>query len=121
MIAVENGFIQGRFKKKKALDVFIILNYLFLSLDIAYAHSVNAFSHWGEWIPLYFCIIATIVLGLNFTYIKNYKLFLSPLIGLCSIIIGIWGVIFHLESQFFQESSLKSLVYTAPFVAPLSP
>ena len=33
---------------------------------------------------------------------------------------GLAGVIYHLESQFFQNQSLKSLIYTAPFIAPLS-
>ncbi|MBZ0258685.1 hypothetical protein K8I31_21650, partial [bacterium] len=34
--------------------------------------------------------------------------------------IGVAGLYFHLVSQFFQEFSISSLVYTAPFVAPLA-
>ena len=40
--------------------------------------------------------------------------------GWCSVGIGIWGMIFHLNSQFFADFTIKSLVYTAPFVAPLA-
>jgi hypothetical protein len=35
-------------------------------------------------------------------------------------VVGITGLILHLESRFFYENTLESLVYTAPFAAPLS-
>ena len=41
-------------------------------------------------------------------------------VGWCSVGIGIWGLVFHLNSQFFTDFTIKSLVYTAPFVAPLA-
>ncbi len=34
--------------------------------------------------------------------------------------VGIVGLIFHLESRFFREETLESLVYAAPFAAPLA-
>ncbi len=34
--------------------------------------------------------------------------------------LGIIGLIFHLESRFFREETLESLVYAAPFAAPLA-
>ncbi len=114
--------ITKTFKSKKTLtlNIFIIINYLGLIFDILYAHSINKFAHWGEYIPLYFCIIATLVIPLSLTLKDKVKNVTLITISIVSIFIGIWGVIFHLESQFFQDISLKSLVYTAPFVAPLS-
>ena len=41
-------------------------------------------------------------------------------VGGVSVAIGIAGLIYHLKSQFFEELTIKSLVYTAPFAAPLS-
>jgi hypothetical protein len=42
------------------------------------------------------------------------------LIGGSAIAVGVAGLLFHLNSQFFALRTLKSLVYTAPFAAPLS-
>ena len=39
---------------------------------------------------------------------------------MAAIVIGVAGLIFHLESQFFAEQTLRNLVYTAPFAAPLA-
>ena len=45
---------------------------------------------------------------------------IGMLVGLGSIAIGIAGLLWHLQSQFFAEQTLKNLVYAAPFVAPLA-
>lgn len=37
-----------------------------------------------------------------------------------SIVVGIAGVVYHLDGHFFYERTLKSLTYTAPFAAPLA-
>jgi len=37
-----------------------------------------------------------------------------------SIAVGVAGMVLHLRSQFFEQQTLKSLVYTAPFAAPLA-
>ena len=42
------------------------------------------------------------------------------LVGWCAIAIGLIGVILHLDSRFFHERTIKSLVYAAPFAAPLA-
>jgi hypothetical protein len=42
------------------------------------------------------------------------------LVGWTAIAIGVAGFVLHLESQFFELFTLKSLVYTAPFAAPLA-
>ena len=38
----------------------------------------------------------------------------------CAIAIGLVGVVLHLDSRFFHERTIKSLVYAAPFAAPLA-
>lgn len=61
-------------KKKKLLDLFIISNFFFLALDIVYAHSINNFAHWGEWIPLYLCLVATVFFRGRFFLSKKNKI-----------------------------------------------
>lgn len=34
--------------------------------------------------------------------------------------VGLAGVVYHLDSQFFSQWTIRSLVYTAPFVAPVA-
>src|SRR5690625_7429714 len=41
-------------------------------------------------------------------------------IGWASIAIGIAGLLWHLQSTFFRAATLKNLVYSAPFIAPLA-
>jgi hypothetical protein len=41
-------------------------------------------------------------------------------VGVSSILVGLAGLLFHLDGSFFHTQTLKSLVYTAPFAAPLS-
>lgn len=111
--------------RKLLLEIFVLLNYGILSLDIYLAHSINRFRHWTEWIPLGFSIIAAAVLGT--AVISNRHGPYPALgqrsgawVGYCSIGIGVAGLLLHLESQFFSQLTIKSLVYTAPFVAPLA-
>jgi len=42
------------------------------------------------------------------------------IVGFGAIVVGVAGMVFHLESRFLEEGTLKSLVYAAPFVAPLA-
>ena len=42
------------------------------------------------------------------------------LIGWLAVIVGLAGVILHLDSQFFHARTLRSLTYAAPFAAPLA-
>jgi hypothetical protein len=37
-----------------------------------------------------------------------------------AILIGLTGVVLHLDSRFFHDRTIKSLVYAAPFAAPLA-
>ena len=111
--------------KVAVLDAFVISNYAFLILDVFLAHSVNRFRHWAEWIPVGFSIAAVLLLtpalllrgrdgGPSFAHHAGL------IVGFGSIAVGVAGVVYHLDSQFFSQWTIRSLVYTAPFVAPLA-
>ena len=104
------------------LDIFIIANLAFLALDVFIAHSVNAFDHSAEWVPFYFSLGAPWATRIYRIYKKKTMETLVPSRHWmeCSICIGIAGMLFHLNSHFFSDLTLKNLVYTAPFVAPLA-
>ena len=96
----------------------------FLALDIFIAHSTNGFSHPAEWIPFYFSLIAPLLLmvemGLNWYRKEQQHRLIGFLVGSFSSVIGIAGLLWHLQGSFFEFQTLKSLVYTAPFIAPLA-
>lgn len=107
------------------VELFVLANLAFLSLDIFLAHSENSFRHPAEWLPFYFSLGAPIVLGVA---IAGRETLARPRlwsvcggsVGFLSIFMGLAGVLYHLESRFFYERTILSLTYTAPFVAPLS-
>ena len=106
------------------VEVFVISNLAFLVLDIYLAHSVNAFQHWAEYIPLYFSMGAPLLLMA--ALLARYRgktglwILLGHVVGWSALVVGLAGVLFHLESAFFVERTLKSLTYAAPFAAPLA-
>ncbi len=107
------------------LEAFILVNLAFLALDIWLAHSVNEFGHEAEYIPLYFSLAAppVLFLGLLLGHWRNYWAVWRDagyLIGWAAVAIGLIGVVLHLDSRFFTERTVKSLVYAAPFAAPLA-
>jgi hypothetical protein len=107
------------------LEAFVLVNVAFLSLDIYLAHSVNQFRQPAEYIPLYFSLAAPLVLllGLLAGEVAGFPAVwrdLGYLVGWLAVAVGVTGVILHLDSRFFNEHTLKSLVYAAPFAAPLS-
>lgn len=103
------------------LEIFVMANLAFLALDVFIAHSVNHFAHWGEWVPFLFSILASLsLLFALFTGEGRIKCLIGFSVGWSSVGIGIWGMLFHLDSQFFADFTIKSLVYTAPFIAPLA-
>lgn len=105
------------------LEVFILFNLAFLTLDIYMAHSTNSFRRSAEYIPFYFSACAPIFLliGLAFAEHKRslWKI-LGYVVGCLAIFVGLVGVLYHLSSSFFDERTLKSLTYSAPFAAPLA-
>ncbi|MCH7824490.1 MAG: hypothetical protein IH849_06770 [Acidobacteria bacterium] len=119
--------------KPFVLEGFVVSNYAVLSIDIWLAHSINRFRHPAEWIPLWFSIIAALLLATCFFFEigKRHRSTTTPfgsgvariaglLVGGVSIAVGVAGLFFHLQSQFFLRFTIASLVYTAPFVAPLA-
>src|SRR5215475_13547440 len=104
------------------VDAFVTLNLAFLTFDIYLAHSVNQFRNEAEYIPLFFSAISPIILIIAFAsrhcWVAVWK-DLGYLVGWSAVLIGLTGVIFHLESRFFYERTLRSLTYSAPFAAQI--
>src|SRR6202795_4695862 len=98
------------------LEAFVLVNLAFLSLDIYLAHSVNQFRRAAEYIPLYFSMAAPALLlvgllageWLGFGAVWRD---LGYLVGWLAVLIGLAGVVLHLDSRFFVERTIKSLVY----------
>lgn len=105
------------------IELFAILNVGFLTFDIYLAHSVNQFRNEAEYIPLFFSATAPIFLIIGLTLRYRWPAVwkdLGYLVGWAAILVGLTGVILHLESRFFYERTLLSLTYSAPFAAPLA-
>ncbi len=105
------------------VELFVAGNLAFLAVDIWFAHSMNAFAHWAEWIPFGFSIVAPLLLLPGVFSMDPSSGSARPLgwlVGATSVAIGIAGLFFHLHGTFFLEQTLHNLVYTAPFAAPLS-
>jgi hypothetical protein len=120
------------------VELFAVANLAFLAVDVAIAHAVNAFEHRAEWIPVAFSLVGTAALLIAMTWGgvrpvrpgselpgpravgQRAARRLEMAVGLGSVAVGVAGLLLHLQSQFFRAATLKSLVYTAPFVAPLA-
>jgi hypothetical protein len=105
------------------VEVFALVNLGFLTFDIYLAHSVNQFRKLPEYVPLYFSALAPLVLLAALLLRPRWKAVwvdLGYLVGWAAILIGLMGVILHLDSSFFYERTIKSLTYAAPFAAPLA-
>jgi hypothetical protein len=107
------------------VEIFVAVNLAILAADIYLAHSVNQFRKAAEYIPLYFSFGAPVVLtaGLLLRWVWKCDApwrDLGYLVGWLSILTGLAGVLYHLESRFFLDRTLKSLTYAAPFAAPLA-
>ena len=105
------------------IEAFVVANFGGLVFDIYLAHSGNAFRRSSEYIPLYFSMVAP--LGLLAGMVLRARApavwtDVGHLIGWIAVVIGLTGVILHLDSQFFYERTLRSLTYAAPFAAPLA-
>ena len=116
--------VEWRRRRWLVLELFVLGNRGFLGVDIYVAHSINDFANPLEWVPLVFSVVATPLLALSTAGGRapahRWRRWLGASIGGASIIVGTAGMILHLESQFFELQSIRSLVYTAPFVAPLA-
>jgi len=112
-------------------ELFALRNLAFLAIDIYLAHSVNRFARPVEWTPFVFSIVGTLVLLVCIAVRRldptrrdsggsRFAWYMGVLVGICSILVGVIGLLLHLESGFFESQTVKNLVYTAPFAAPLS-
>jgi hypothetical protein len=113
------------FDAELLLEFFVVLNLAILAGDIVLAHSVNQFRKPAEYIPLYFSAGAPIALLVAIVAKWRWRFDaawrdLGFMVGWLSILVGLAGVVYHLESSFFAERTLRSLTYAAPFVAPLA-
>lgn len=111
-------------------ELFAISNIAFLAVDIAMAHAVNAFAEPAEWVPIYFSIAGTLALFLALALGgplpppagggRPVARVLGLAVGWGAVAVGVTGLVLHLRGSFFAEQTLRNLVYTAPFVAPLA-
>ena len=109
--------------QKLWLEIFVLFNFACLAPDIYLAHSTNSFRRPEEYIPLVFSLAAPPILLLALFAFRSYPFawrYVGFVLGWLSVAIGVAGMIYHLESHFFQQETLKNLVYSAPFVAPLA-
>jgi hypothetical protein len=106
------------------VELFALFNLGGLAPDIFLAHSTNFFRHGTEYIPLGFSLVSPLILLPAVVLLARGRLgwwrWLGFIVGWGSVLIGITGLVWHLESQFFQRWTLASLVYAAPFAAPLA-
>ncbi len=105
------------------VELFAASNLGFLALDVYLAHSFNAFRSKAEWIPVVFSLAAPIGLLPGLVARQRWTKLVGAsgfVVGFLSIVVGISGLVFHLGNAFFEQQTLKSLVYTAPFAAPLA-
>lgn len=105
------------------LEIFVLLNLGFLTFDIYLAHSVNDFRQRAEYVPLYFSALAPVLLLASLAFQRKRPLVwkaIGHVVGWSAILIGLTGVILHLDSSFFYERTIRSLTYSAPFAAPLA-
>jgi hypothetical protein len=118
---MENNWLR---RPRTWIELFVLFNLGGLAPDIFLAHSVNAFHHRAEYAPLIFSLAAPALLLPALWALITGRLalwrWLGFLVGGTAVLIGITGLVLHLQSQFFQAWTLASLVYAAPFAAPLA-
>ena len=105
------------------VEWFAILNIGFLTFDIYLAHNVNQFRNPAEYVPFFFSASSPAVLIVALWFRSRQPMIwklLGYIVGGAAILVGLTGVILHLQSHFFYERTLQSLTYSAPFAAPLA-
>jgi hypothetical protein len=111
----------GRPRRVWLVELFVLANLAFLSVDIFIAHSVNAFANRLEWIPIPFGALAVLLVpGLLAPQRRDWPRTVGYAVAWAAIGLGLAGLVLHLHGSFFGDQTLKSLVYAAPFIAPLS-
>jgi len=118
---MENNWLR---RPRTWVEAFVLFNLGGLAPDIFLAHSTNHFHSRAEWVPLIFSLAAPALL-VPAVWARAQGKFalwrgLGNITGWLSVVIGVVGLVLHLKSQFFQQATLASLVYAAPFAAPLA-
>ena len=112
------------------VELFAAANIAFLAVDIGLAHAVNAFEHRrsgsrspSPWSPRWSCggdVARRAWRGGGQDESRPVRGLAARLpgmglaVGWGSVAVGVAGLLWHLDSQFFEEQTLKNLVYTAP-------
>jgi hypothetical protein len=105
------------------IELFVLLNFAGLVVDIFVAHSQNHFRRPVEYVPLYFSAAAAVSLAVAVPLRRRWPEVwrdVGHLVGWLAIAVGLAGVVLHLDSAFFYERTIRSLTYAAPFAAPLA-
>jgi hypothetical protein len=105
------------------VEAFAVFNFGGLAADIVLAHSQNRFRHEAEYVPLFFSLAATLALAAILPLRRSRPAVwrdVGYLIAWLAVAVGLAGVIFHLDSRFFYDRTIRSLTYAAPFAAPLA-
>ncbi len=106
------------------VEAFAAANLAFLTLDIFLAHSANAFRNPAEWIPLAFAPAGALALFTGLVMVRPFHRgagrWIGLVVGCASIAVGVAGLAWHLNGMFFHTLTLRGLVYSAPFLAPLA-
>lgn len=116
------GKILRSLTPERALHAFIASNLAFLAVDIALAHAANRFARREEWWPIAFSVGAALLLVPSVLRLERHPLLrrVELVVGAISVAVGVLGMILHLQSAFFETQTLATLVYSAPFAAPLA-
>lgn len=107
---------------RRAVLLFVALNFLFLIVDILVAHSYNHFEVPAEWVPVVYSAVAGAALLIYALIEQPSRIFktLMHFILWIGVLVGVVGFFLHFKGATFREFSLKSLVYAAPLVAPFA-
>jgi hypothetical protein len=122
---LRSRWVAWLFDVELLLELFVASNLAVLAGDIVLAHSVNQFRRPAEYIPLYFSagspflLLAGLLAKWRWRFHAAWR-DIGLLIGWLAVLVGLTGVLYHLQSSFFAERTLRSLTYAAPFAAPLA-
>ena len=105
------------------IELFVLANFAGLVLDVFLAHSQNQFRRESEYIPLVFSAVAAVTLACVVPLRRRWPAVwrdVGHFVGWAAVLIGLAGVVLHLDSRFFYDRTIRSLTYAAPFAAPLA-
>jgi hypothetical protein len=110
-------------RQQLLIELFVLANFAGLIIDIFLAHSENHFRRASEYVPLFFSMAATVTLAVVVPLRDRWSAVwrdVGYLVGWLAVVVGLAGVVLHLDSQFFYDRTIRSLTYAAPFAAPLA-